>query len=334
MSLPFNAKKRKVLVRIDDAVSDPAFGCDPYKRSTQDHVDYGIVLLNKPQGPTSHDVADSVKKILQIKKAGHSGTLDPNVTGLLVIALSKVTRVIDSLLKSGKEYVCLMRLHTDVDEKVIRETLASFVGEIEQMPPLKSAIKRQLRTREIYYLELLEVDGREVLFRVGCQAGTYIRKLCTDAGEKMGTKAHMQELVRTKVAHFEDKNWVSLHDLKDAYVSWKENDDDSLLRECIQPVEEIVKTMPKVWLLDSAIDTVCHGAFLSVPGVAKLDEGININDRVAMMSLKGELIGIGFARMNSQNLLRQEKGVAIGDTRIFMPRKTYEKYTVRQDEKS
>jgi len=246
-----------------------------------------------------------------------------------VIALDKATRVVDVLLRSGKEYVCILYLHDEVPEDKIRETLASFVGVIEQLPPKKSAVKRQWRKREIYYIDILEIKGRQVLFRVGCQAGTYIRKLCTDAAAKMGIKGHMQELVRTKVAHFTDEQWVNLHTLKDAYETWKEGD-DSQLREIILPMEEAVNHLPKIWLADQAIDSVCHGAFLSVPGIVRLNSGIEANDTVALMSLKGELVGIGKAKMNSQNMLRQEKGLAVGNTRIFMERGTYPKY--RKDE--
>ena len=214
----------EIVVRTE-AKTNPARGKNPEERTIHELLDYGMLVLNKPQGPTSHQVTDFVKNILDIKKAGHSGTLDPNVTGVLVIALGKATRVVDVLLKAGKEYVCVLYLHDDVPEETIKKTFKEFLGKIEQLPPKKSAVKRQWRTREIYYLDILEIDGRRVLFRVGCQAGTYIRKLCTDVSAKMGTKGHMQELVRTKVGLFTDEQWVSLHDLKDAYALWKEGDE-------------------------------------------------------------------------------------------------------------
>jgi H/ACA ribonucleoprotein complex subunit 4 len=323
--------QREVLVR-DEADTDLAFGVEPNKRAIKDLLDYGIIVVNKQQGPTSHQIVDYVKSILDISKAGHSGTLDPNVTGVLVVALAKATRTVEYLLKSGKEYVCLMRLHDDVDEKKIREAMSQFIGEIDQFPPKKSAVKRQWRKREIYYLEVLEVDGRDVLFKVGCQAGTYVRKICTDVGLKIGVKAHMQELVRTKVANFSDENWISLHDLKDAYVKWKEDGDESELRKVIKPMEAIVEHMPKVWVFDSAVDSLCHGAFLSVPGISKLSSGVERGNKIAVLSLKNELIGIGEAKMNSQNLLRQEKGIAVADLKVFMIRGTYPKY--KRDEES
>ena len=324
-------KERKIIERIK-AETDNKHGCIPEERSVEELLDLGVVNLNKPQGPTSHQIADSVKNVLGVKKCGHSGTLDPNVRGVLVVALGRGTRAVDVLLKSGKEYVCLMKLHESVEENKLREVIGKFVGEIEQLPPKKSAVKRQWRFREIYYIDILEINGQEVLFRVGCQAGTYIRKLCTDIGKELGIKAHMQELVRTKVAHFEDNDWVSLHDLKDAYVKWKEEKNEEEIRKCVKPIEIIVEHMPKIWVQDSAVDSLCHGAYLSVPGVVKLNEDINVGDKVAVMTLKNELIGFGDAKMNVQNLLHNEKGLVVGNLKIFMKRGTYPKY--KKDEES
>ncbi len=119
-----------------------------------------------------------VKRILSLNRAGHSGTLDPKVTGVLPVMLGNATKIANVLLKAGKEYVCIMRLHQQESKGKIRKAAAEFVGTIYQRPPLRSSVKRRLRTRQIYYLDILEIDGQDVLLRVGCQAGTYIRKLC------------------------------------------------------------------------------------------------------------------------------------------------------------
>ncbi len=154
------------------------FGKSPELRTTSELINYGIVNLDKPKGPTSHQTSDYVKKILGIDKAGHSGTLDPNVSGVQPVALGKATRIAEFLLTSPKEYVCLMHLHHPVEEDKIKEIIKKFIGKIQQLPPIKSAVKRELRIREVYELELLEIKTQDVLFRVKCQAGTYIRKLC------------------------------------------------------------------------------------------------------------------------------------------------------------
>ena len=175
--LPFERTQRKILIR-QEAETNHDFGCIPEERKTEEIINYGVVNIDKPKGPTSHQVSDYVQKILSISKSGHSGTLDPAVTGVLPIALGNATRVVEALLKAGKEYVAVMHIHREAEEAKLRKTCDSFIGKIQQLPPIKSAVKRQLRTRSIYYLEILEIDNRDVLFRVGTEAGTYIRKLC------------------------------------------------------------------------------------------------------------------------------------------------------------
>ncbi|MBI5797974.1 RNA-guided pseudouridylation complex pseudouridine synthase subunit Cbf5 [Candidatus Woesearchaeota archaeon] len=328
MEFPFEKRKFEIYKRTEGSTNSQ-YGKRPEDRSIEELLNYGLIILNKPQGPTSHQVTDTVKQILHLEKAGHSGTLDPNVTGALVIALGKSTRVVEALLKAGKEYVCLMHIHEPVEEKKIRDAFKDFLGKIQQMPPMKSAVKRQLRTREIYYLDILEIQGQDVLFRVGCQAGTYIRTICVDMGRRLETKAHMQELVRTKVSTFTDQEWISLHDLKDAWVAYEEGN-DAVLKQIIHPIERAVDHMKKLWLIDTAVDTICHGAFLSVPGIAKLESDIELNDQVALLTVKGELVAIGTAKMNAQNMWKQQKGIAIVDNKVFMSRGIYPKFQKRE----
>src|SRR3989338_2820004 len=159
--LPFEKRDFKIHVK-KNAVSNPAYGKKPEERNVAELINYGIINLNKFSGPSSHQISDYVQKILGIEKAGHSGTLDPHVTGVLPIALDKATRIVEVLLKAGKEYVALMHLHALVDEKKIQEAVnGEFLGKIQQLPPIRSAVKRQLRQREIYYLQILEVEGQD-----------------------------------------------------------------------------------------------------------------------------------------------------------------------------
>src|SRR3989344_3125683 len=217
--LPFERIQREILVKKEE---QGIFGKYPEERTIEELIHYGIININKSAGPTSHQVAEYVKRILKIKVSGHSGTLDPNVSGCLPVALDKATRITQFLLTAGKEYICLMHIHKDIPPSKIHKTAKEFVGKIKQLPPIKSAIKRQLREREIYYITILETQGRDVLFKIGCQAGFYIRKFCFDFGIKLGTKAHMAQLIRTKAGPFTDKDWYSLQDLKDAYEFYKQ----------------------------------------------------------------------------------------------------------------
>ena len=321
--LPFEKIERKVLVK-KEAKTDNKLGCRPEERKTEEIINYGVININKCQGPTSHQVSDYVQKILHIAKSGHSGTLDPHVHGSLPVALGRSTRIVQILLKSGKEYVGIMHLHKDVGETKLKEIIKrNFTGKIKQIPPLKSAVKRVKREREIYYFDILEKDGQDALFIVGCQAGTYIRKLIHDLGQKLKIGAHMQELRRTKAGPFKEETLFTLQDLSDAYHFYKEEANDKFLRKIIQPIENAIKHLPKIWVFDTTVDTLCHGADLNIPGISKLNDYIFENDNVAIMTLKGELIALGTATMNSDDVLKKEKGLAVKTEKVFMEPGTY-----------
>ena len=312
--LPFEKIKRTVLVKRDAETTRP----DPYSRSVQELLDLGILVLNKPKGPTSHQASDYVKKILGIPKAGHGGTLDPAVTGSLPIALGRATRVVQTLLPAGKEYVGIMHVHKDVAESVIHKACEAFVGRILQMVPRKAAVKRQERERTIYYFEILEIDGKDVLFKTGVEAGTYIRKLCHDIGRALGVGAHMAELIRTKAGPFTAADWVTLQDLEDGMTYFMTEKNELPLRKFIKPVEFACQHVPKMWVLDSTVDSLCHGAPLHLPGIAKLESGIEPGTTIAIMTLSGELISLGTATMTSDQIMTETKGLAAKPHTVFM----------------
>jgi len=245
------------------------------------------------------------------------------VTGCLPIALDRATRVVQALLSAGKEYICLMHIHKEVSEAEIKKTFEFFRGKITQLPPLKSAVKRQLRERNVYYLDILDIQDQDVLFKVGCQAGTYIRKICSDFGKKLGTQSHMQQLIRTKAGPFTQDSWVSLQDLKDAYELYKEGK-ESQIRKVIQPYENAVAHLPKVYVFDSAVANICHGAEVYVSGVSKFNE-LASEEQVAIMTLKDELIGLGTSKMSTEEILTLNKGVAVKTAAVFMPIDLYPK---------
>jgi len=324
MQLPFEKLQRDMLVRRD-AKSSPKYGCDPFKRPIEELIKYGIINIDKPRGPTSHQVSAYVKNILGIEKCGHSGTLDPNVTGVLPVALSRATKVVQALLVSGKEYVCIMHLHDERDEESIKETSHKFIGKIKQLPPVRSAIKREIRTRKIYYLDIKEIKDRDVLYTVGCQAGTYIRKLCHDWGLELGTAAHMAELRRTKAGPYTEDSLATLHDLQDAMHYYKEEKNEKPLRKLLQPMETGVQHLGKVYVTDSAVDSICHGANLNVPGIAKVESDIMNDDQIAVMTLKGELIALGKAKKTSKDMVKAPKGLAVDIEKVFMEPGIYPK---------
>jgi len=313
--LPFEKLERKILIKKNAETNSE------YKAG-YNILDAGFICLNKPPGPTSHQTADYVQKILEITKAGHGGTLDPNVSGVLAIGLNKATKVIQTLLLAGKEYICVMHIHKKIPKEIILESSRNFIGKITQLPPIKSAVKREKRQREIYYLEILEIKDQDVLFKVGCQAGTYIRKLCSDWGNALNTNAHMQELIRTKAGPFKAEEMYSLHDLKDAYELFKLGNDKEL-KKIIKPVEFGVQHLPKIWVLDSTVDPLCHGANLSIPGISKLNSDIKVNDLVAVFTLKNELICLMNTKLTSEEILERERGLAFTSYKVFMEPEIY-----------
>lgn len=249
----------------------------------------------------------------------------PIVTGVLPVALEDATKVVQAFLHSGKEYVCLMILHGAVPDEDLSRVLGEFTGEIHQKPPLRASVKRESRKRTIYYLDLLERDGNRVLYRVGCQAGTYIRKLCSDIGEVLGVGAHMQELRRTRSGPFTDSTGLhTLHEVVDAHARLVEGDED-MIRDLVRPVEDALEYIPKIHIRDSAVDAVCHGASLAVPGVVSVESPFPKDSTVAIMTLKEEAVALAKSMISSESIIQQEKGIAANVMRVIMLRGTYPK---------
>ncbi len=307
----------------DEATTDEAYGCYPMKRPIEEYIRKGFVCIDKPMGPSSHEVVVWVRKILEVQKTGHAGTLDPRVTGVLPIFIENATKLVKFLQASEKEYVCLMRLHGDAKKSEIERVMKMFVGKIYQRPPLKSAVKKRLRVREVYEIEILEIEGRDVLFRVVTESGTYIRKLCRDIGEILGVGAHMQELRRTRTGNLTENMCYTLQDLLDAYIFWKEEGEEKYLREIIKPMEMAVAKLPKVVVKDTAVDAICHGADLSVRGIAYIEKTVKAGEVVAIFTLKNELVAIGRALVNAEEMLRMKKGIAVDIERVVMERGVY-----------
>jgi H/ACA ribonucleoprotein complex subunit 4 len=249
------------------------------------------------------------------------------VTGVLPITLGDSTKIVQALLHSGKEYVCVMKLHGDAEEKRVRKVLGEFEDLIYQRPPLRASVKRQLRTRRVYYINFMEMEGRNVLFKVGCEGGTYIRKLCYDIGEILGCGAHMQELRRTRAGPFvENSNdRVKLHDVAYWFVEWEEKKDEKILRKIIQPMEAALALIPKIVVRDTAVDALCHGASLTAPGILSVETGIQEGSMFAVFTLKGEAVALAKALLSTEEILDLKHGTMATLQRVLMPRGTYPK---------
>ena len=312
-------------VTIDEDITNPEFGVYYDKRSIEQLLEYGLILVDKPPGPTSHEVVAWAKRILELPKIGHSGTLDPQVSGVLPLGLGEGTKALGVLLLGPKEYVGLGRLHSLPSKEKLQQTLDLFKGEIYQKPPQRSSVVRQTRTRTVYELELLEQKERLILLRVMCEAGTYIRKLYYDIGEILGFGGSMIELRRSKVYQFSEEQLVTMHELTDAYYTWKETGDSEKLRNIILPIEHTLSEIKSVVIRDSAIDSLCHGAQLAIPGILQISPGLKQNDLVAIYSQKGEIVALAEALLSEPEIKENNKGYAFQTKRIIMKPNTYPK---------
>jgi len=218
-----------------------------------------------------------------------------------------------------------LRLHDDVPDEQLRSVLDEFTGVIYQKPPLRSSVKRRLRKRRIYYIEMLEKAERNVLLKIGCEAGTYIRKLCFDIGEALGCGAHMSELRRTRSGPLKEESSVTLHELVYIKTKWDETGDMNILRKAVIPMEKALEYTPKIYIRDSAVDAICHGAELAAPGVLYVETGIQKGNHVALMTLKGEAVALAKALATTEEILEMSKGFVASTERVLMPRGLYPK---------
>jgi predicted rRNA pseudouridine synthase len=288
----------------------------------------GIIVIDKPRGPSSHQVAAWVGKILGCQ-VGHSGTLDPQVSGVLLIMLGNSVRLAPLLLQHEKEYICLMRLHGDVDKEQIGRLAEEFTGRLYQRPPRKSAVKRNLRIREIHKLEILDIEGRLVLFRVQCDAGTYIRSLCHHMGLAVGVGAHMAELRRTRSGSFTEESMYTLYDVQDAAVAAR-GGDRSALEAMVMSVDAAVPELPIVVVRDAAVDALCHGASLAGVGVVSCME-FGKDQPVAVLTEKKEFVCLGRTLVPSASFKPGDTGLVVAPTTVFMAPGIYPRGWTKSD---
>lgn len=317
----------KLLVRTGHFTPIPN-GSNPLKRDLKSYISSGVINLDKPSNPSSHEVVAWVKRILRCEKTGHSGTLDPKVTGCLIVCVDRATRLVKSQQGAGKEYVAVIRFHDKIPggEAQFARALETLTGALFQRPPLISAVKRQLRIRTIHESKLIEFDNDRHLgvFWVSCEAGTYIRTLCVHLGLLLGVGAHMQELRRVRSgAMDETKDLVTLHDVLDAQWTYDNTRDESYLRKVIAPLETLLTSYKRVVVKDSTVNAICYGAKLMIPGLLRYEAGIEVGEEVVLMTTKGEAIALGIAQMSTVEMSSCDHGVVAKVKRCIMERDLY-----------
>ncbi|QDS70129.1 centromere/microtubule-binding protein cbf5 [Venturia effusa] len=305
-------------------------GCTPLQRDLKSYISSGVINLDKPSNPSSHEVVAWIKKILRVEKTGHSGTLDPKVTGCLIVCIDRATRLVKSQQGAGKEYVCIVRFHDKVPggEAQFARALETLTGALFQRPPLISAVKRQLRVRTIHSSTLYEFDNERHLavFHVSCEAGTYIRTLCVHLGLLLGVGAHMQELRRVRSgAMSEENDMVTLHDVMDAQWTQDNTRDETYLRTVIKPLESLLTTYKRIVVKDSSVNAITYGAKVMIPGLLRYEAGIEVGEEVVIMTTKGEAVALAYAQMSTVELASCDHGVVAKIKRVIMERDLYPK---------
>ena len=307
------------------------FGCSPLARPIDEYMRYGILNLDKPVNPSSHEVVSWIKKIMGCEKTGHSGTLDPKVSGVLLVCLNRATRLVKAQQSAGKQYVCICRFHgakegNKITRSKIQRGLDQLTGALFQRPPVISAVKRQLRVRTIYENKICHWDEKRnmVTFTVDCEAGTYIRTLCVHLGLLLGCGAHMQELRRIRSGILDENKFLcTMHDVLDSMYMFNSLKQEAYLRRVVAPLELILMNYPRVVVKDSAVNAICYGAKLMIPGVMRFEDGIELGKECVMMTSKGEAIALGVAQMTTAVIASVDHGVVAIIKRVIMERDTY-----------
>ncbi|CAH0515407.1 unnamed protein product [Peronospora belbahrii] len=299
----------------------------PLKRNISDYVRYGVINLDKPANPSSHEVVAWIRRILRVDKTGHSGTLDPKVTGCLIVCIDRATRLVKAQQGAGKEYVAVVRLHSAIESQAkLARGIETLTGALFQRPPLISAVKRQLRIRTIYASKLIEYDEDRHLgiFHVSCEAGTYIRTLCVHLGLVLGVGGHMQELRRVRSGVLgENDAMVTMHDVLDAQYQYDTYKDESYLRRIVRPLEVLLTTYKRIVVKDSSVNAICYGAKFMIPGLLRFADDIDVGEEVVLMTTKGEAIAVAIAQMTTAVMATCDHGVVAKIKRVIMERDTY-----------
>ncbi|VVC35141.1 Dyskerin-like,Pseudouridine synthase, catalytic domain,tRNA pseudouridine synthase B, partial [Cinara cedri] len=303
------------------------FGSNPLQRDIKDYVRSGYINLDKPSNPSSHEVVAWIKRILKVEKTGHSGTLDPKTSGVLVVCIERATRLVKSQQSSGKEYIAVFKLHNAVENVLeIKKSLESLRGALFQRPPLIAAVKRQLRIRTIFENKLLDYDQDTStgIIWLKCEAGTYVRTLCVHLGLMLGTGGQMIELRRNRSGiTSEEEGLATLHDVLDAQWMFENNKDESYLRRVVRPLEGILTNYKRIFVKDSAINAICYGAKIMLPGLLRYDNGIELNMEVVIVSTKGEAVALAIALMTTATISSCDHGIIAKIKRVLMDRDTY-----------
>ena len=287
-------------------VSKPSnHGINPENLSIEQRLASGFILLDKPPGPTSHQVASWVRDLLGLERLGHGGTLDPFATGVLPLMAGKSMKLTKGILKTDKTYIAVLKFAQETNTESLNDVIGKLTGRIYNVPPEISAVKVQVRTRKIYSFEVIEATSKQAIVKIACEAGTYIRTIARDMGLLLGYNVDLKELRRENSGRFSLPDCVTLQQIADAVWLWKECDNSTALEKIIHPTEKLLLDKPYIIVKDSAASALCHGAPLLRPGLIEVSDKLSSGLEVAAFTSKNEVVGIvkmskGFTEISNE----------------------------------
>lgn len=292
-------------VQLGDISKPSNHGIDPENLSIEQRLASGFILLDKPPGPTSHQIASWVRDLLGLERLGHGGTLDPFATGVLPLMAGKSMKLTKGILKTDKTYIAVLKFAQETNVEALNEVIDKLTGRIYNVPPEISAVKVQVRTRKIYSFELIESTSKQAIVKIACEAGTYIRTIARDMGLLLGYNVELKELRRENSGRFNLMDCVTLQEIADAVWLWKECDNSTALEKIIHPTEKLLLDKPYIIVKDSAASALCHGAPLLRPGLIEVSDKLSSGLEVAAFTSKNEVVGIvkmskGFTEISSE----------------------------------
>ena len=292
-------------VQLGDISKPSNHGIDPENLSIEQRLASGFILLDKPPGPTSHQIASWVRDLLGLERLGHGGTLDPFATGVLPLMAGKSMKLTKGILKTDKTYIAVLKFAQETNVETLNDVINKLTGRIYNVPPEISAVKVQVRTRKIYSFELIESTSKQAIVKIACEAGTYIRTIARDMGLLLGYNVELKELRRENSGRFNLMDCVTLQEIADAVWLWKECDNSTALEKIIHPTEKLLLDKPYIIVKDSAASALCHGAPLLRPGLIEVSDKLSIGLEVAAFTSKDEVVGIvkmskGFTEISNE----------------------------------
>lgn len=311
------------IILDSEAKTDDEIGKIPDMRTVEERLESGFILLDKAAGPSSHQVASWARDMFGLERLGHGGTLDPFATGVLPLMAGKSMKLTKKILTHDKTYICVFRFASEPDSKMLDEVMSNMTGRVFNVPPEISAVKIQVRSRRIFKFEKLDFKNNQMVARVQCEAGTYIRTMARDMGLLLNMKVELKELRRETSGIFTLDDCVTLQQLADAYWLWKELSQPEALLRIIHPIEKLLLDYPSVTVKDSAAAALSHGAPLLRPGIVSIDPSISEGRDIVVNTMKGETVGIVNMSVTSDSVKDMENGEIARPSMVLLEQDLY-----------